>query len=193
MCSAPLEEVIEMPETNAAGTHEVRTPLDRGFIDRFYKRLLAVWNEHDTTDLGELVTDDVVWTDPMLVGPARGIEEVRRFMESCWRSMPDLHFDITGPRCFADDAPVLMVPWKMTGTHMGRFDPPGFAATGRRVDVDGIDVYTFRGHKIAHYAAYYDNTAVARQLGFLPASGSWGERTFVAMHRLRTGLSNRRR
>ena len=29
-----------------------------------FTRPLAVWNEHDTTDLPELVTDDLVWIDP---------------------------------------------------------------------------------------------------------------------------------
>ena len=94
-----------MSETDAAGTRKIPSLLDRRFIDQFYERLLAVWNEHDTTDLPELVTDDVVWIDPMLVEPARGVAGVRRFMENCLHSMPDLHFDITGPRCFADDAP----------------------------------------------------------------------------------------
>ncbi len=169
-------------------THDFPAALDRGFIEQFYKRFLPVWNEHDTTDLAEFVTDDVVWIDPMLVNPARGVDEVRRFMESCWRSMPDLHFDIIGPRCFADDAPVLMVPWKMTGTHLARFDPPGFAPTGSHIDVDGIDVYTFREDKIAHYVAYYDNAAVARQLGVLPAPGSRGEKAYVAVQRLHARL-----
>ncbi len=61
------------------------------------ERLLAVWNEHDTTDLAELVTEDVVWIDPILNEPARGINGVRQFMENSWRAMPDLHFDVTGP------------------------------------------------------------------------------------------------
>jgi hypothetical protein len=100
-------------------------PFDRAFIHAFAERLLAVWNKHDTTDLPELVTEDVVWIDPMLVEPARGVEEVRRFMESSWRSMPDLNFDASSSLCFADDAPVVMAPWRMTGTHQGRFDPPG--------------------------------------------------------------------
>ena len=191
-CFAP-QEVIEMADITAAGAREASAQLDREFIEQFYPRLLAVWNDHDTTALPELVTEDVVWTDPMLVEPARGVEGVRRFMEDCWRSMPDLHFDITGGHCFADAEPVLMVPWKMTGTHLHGFDPPGFAPTGRRIDVDGIDVYTFRGQKIANYAAYYDNAAMARQLGLLPASGSRGERMFVSAQRLGARLHDRRR
>ncbi len=182
-----------MFERNEASTHEAPEEFAREMREWFAKkRLLAVWNEHDTTDLAELVTEDVVWIDPILVEPVRGVEGVRQFMENCWRALPDQHFDLIGPPCFADEAPVLIVPWKMTATHLGRFDPPGFAPTGRRIDVDGVDVYTFRGHKIAHYVAYYDNSAVARQLGILPASRSWGEKVFVAAQNLRTQLSNLR-
>ena len=76
--------------------------IHRHFSVAIDKRLLAVWNEHDTTALPELVTEDVLWIDPMLVEPARGVDGVRRFMEDCWASMPDLHFDITGPHCYAD-------------------------------------------------------------------------------------------
>ena len=182
-----------MSELTAAGAHEASGRLDREFAERFSGRLLAVWNERDTTDLPELVTEDVVWFDPMLVEPARGVDGVSRFMEDCWGSRPDLHFDITGPRCYADDAPVLMVPWKMTGTHIHSFDPPGFAPTGRRIDIDGIDVYRFRGQKVARYEAYYDDAAVARQLGLLPASGSRAERMVVAAQRAVARLRGRRR
>lgn len=163
-------------------------PLDRAFVHAFAERLLAVWNKHDTADLPELVTEDVVWIDPMIVEPARGVEGVRRFMESCWRSMPDLNFDASSSLCFADDAPVVMAPWRMTGTHQGRFDPPGFAPTGRRISIEGIDAYTFQGPRVAHYRAYYDNAALARQLGLLPASGSRAERMTVAAQRIRARL-----
>jgi steroid delta-isomerase-like uncharacterized protein len=158
--------------------------VDRAFMRAFIERVLAVWNEHDTTDLPELVTEDAVWIDPMIGEPARGVEGVRRFMEASWRSMPDLHFEAAGSLCFAEDTPVVMAPWRMVGTHHGVFDPPGFAPTGRRIDIQGIDVYTFRGRQVAHYQAFYDNAALARQLGLLPASGSRAERLIVALQRL---------
>ena len=171
---------------------EVTAQLDRAFIERYAKRLLAVWNKHDTTDLPELLTEDVIWIDPALVEPAHGVEGVRRFMEDCFRSVPDLRFDVTGSSCFADDAPVVMVPWRMTGTHLGRTGPPGYAPTGRRMDIEGVDVYTFRGQRVARYRACYDNAALARQLGILPARGSRGERISVAVQRLQARLHARR-
>jgi hypothetical protein len=165
-----------------------RGPLGDGRLARG----VAVWNEHDTTSLPDFLTEDLVWIDPLLSEPARGVDGVRRFMEACWSSMPDLHFAITGPYCLADDAQALMVPWKMTGTHLA-LRPPGLAPAGRSVDVDGIDVDRFRGQKGAHYAAHYDNAQVARELGLLPATGSRAERRVVALQRLRGRFGSRRR
>lgn len=164
------------------------TSLDRSFVDRFVDRMLAVWNAHDTTDLPNLVTDDLVWRDPALVEPARGIESVRRFLEQSFRAFPDLRFELTGSRCVADDTPVLMVPWRMTGTNDGPIDPPGYPATGRIIDVRGVDIYTFRDGRVAEYRACYDTADVSRQLGLLPARGSRAERMFVATRRLRSRL-----
>lgn len=182
-----------MTEFTAASAEPPKGAIDRAFIEHYHTRLLTAWNEHDTKDLPELVTDDVVWIDPVLEEPARGVDGVRQFMTDCFRWFPDLHFDITGSFCFADDAPVVMVPWRMTGTHLGRFDPPGYAPSRLRFDVQGIDVYTFRGQKISHYRTHYNQVEIARQLGWLPTQGSRSERLAAAVQRLRARLGAARR
>lgn len=49
-----------------------------------------------------------------------------------------------------------MVPWKISGTLSS---PSGSdAPTGPPRSIDGVDVYTFRGHKIAEYRTYYDTS-----------------------------------
>jgi predicted ester cyclase len=58
----------------------------------------------------------------------------------------------------------------MTGTNLGPIDPPGWAPTGRRIDVQGVDVYVFRGERLAEYRAHYDTAELARQLGLLPST-----------------------
>jgi len=189
--SAPDVRRSPMSDVTTTG-YEVSAPLDREFIEQFRKRLLAVWNDHDTTDLPNLVTEDVVWIDPALPEPARGVEGVRQFMEECWRFAPDMHFDLTGPMCSAGDASWVIAPWKMTGTHLGRFDPPGHAPTGRRFDVDGVDVYIFRAEKVSRYQAIWNQAELMLQLGILPGRGSRGEKMLVAMQRLQVRLRGRR-
>ena len=77
----------------------------------------------------------------------------------------------------------------MEGPHNGPLDPPGFAATGRRIDVDGIDVWDFADGRIDRYRAYYDMALVARQLGVMPRPGSRFERAGVMLQRAQARLA----
>src|SRR3954451_21575048 len=64
-------------------------------LDTFCARYLAAWNDHDPGAMGDLITDDIVWEDPALPGPARGVAEVQEFMRGSWVAFPDLRFDET--------------------------------------------------------------------------------------------------
>ena len=56
----------------------------------------------------------------------------------------------------------------MRGTMSGPLDPPGFAATGRSMEVEGVDLWTMRDGRIARYRAFYDVNDLARQLAIAP-------------------------
>jgi predicted ester cyclase len=113
-------------------------------------------------------------------------------MEDSWRGFPDLHFEQTGPICIAPDSPTVTFPWRLTGTHRGVLDPPGFAPTNRKVDVSGIDVWQLRDGRIARYWAYWDLMEIARQIGAMPPPGSLGERATVMLQRLQAAALRRR-
>jgi hypothetical protein len=58
--------------------------------------------------------------------------------------------------------------------------------------VSGIDVWEFRDGRVARYWAYYDVTAIARQIGALPPPGSIGERATVMLQRVQAAALRRR-
>ena len=69
-------------------------------------------------------------------------------------------------------------------------DPPGFAATGKRIDIDGIDVWDFAQGRIERYRAYYDMAPRApdrRDAG----PGSPGERVGVMLQRAQARFARR--
>jgi predicted ester cyclase len=107
------------------------------------------------------------------------------------RAFPDLRFGEPDPPALAVTGDVVLWAWYMEGTHRGPIDPPGFAPTGRRMRVDGVDQWTMRDGRIARYRAFYDMNDVARQLGIVPAPGSRAERGMVALQRLQARLSRR--
>jgi len=162
------------------------------WLQPFAERYLGAWNDHDASALLPLITEDIVYVDPALPDPAHGHAGVRKFMEDAFVAFPDLRFEETGLPCIAAGSPTVMVPWRMVGTHRGPLDPPGFAATNRRVDVSGIDVWELRDGRVARYWAYYDLMTVARQIGAMPPSGSVGERATVLFQRAQAIVLRRR-
>jgi steroid delta-isomerase-like uncharacterized protein len=171
------------PSTETAGI----APELRSFVDRYTE----AWNSCDTATMAELLTDDIVWTDPALPEPARGIAEVQEFMRVSFRAFPDLRFSEPDPPASAVNGNVVLWAWHMEGTHQGVIDPPGFAPTGRAVALDGVDHWTMRDGRIARYRAFYDMNDLARQLGIVPAAGTPGERAMVALQRFQTRFRRR--
>jgi steroid delta-isomerase-like uncharacterized protein len=156
----------------------------RGFITRY----AAAWNECDTDLIAELITEDIVWMDPALPEPARGIPAVQDFMRTSFRAFPDLRFSEPEPSHLSVAAERIAWAWSMEGTMRGYVDPPGFAPTGASFHVEGVDLWTMRDGRIANYRAFYDMNDFARQLGILPAAGSRAERATVALQRLQARL-----
>jgi steroid delta-isomerase-like uncharacterized protein len=160
-------------------------------LSDFTGRYLEAWNACDTRAIAELVTEDIVWADPALPQPARGIAEVQEFMRVSFRAFPDLRFGEPDPPALAIAGATAYWEWWMQGTHRGEIDPPGFAATGRSMRVEGVDRWTMRDGRIARYRAFYDMNDLARQLGIVPPPGSVAERGMVALQRVQARLTRR--
>ena len=161
-------------------------------VAQFCARYLAAWNGHDASAIADLVTDDVLWEDPALPAPVRGPAAVQAFMRDAWAAFPDLRFDETDTPHLSVDGDKVAWRWRMRGTNTGPIDPPGFAPTGRAIEIEGVDLWTMRDGRIARYRAFYDFNALAVQLGLAPAPGSRMEKGAVAMQRLQARVTRRR-
>ena len=62
-------------------------------------------------------------------------------------------------------------------------DPPGFAPTSRRWEIDGADFHEYRDGRISGLRVVFDLLSVSRQLGVMPAAGSRAERAMAAAQR----------
>ena len=160
----------------------------RPLLDRYQQ----AWNGRDVEAMAPLLADDIVWADPALPVPARGIAEVQEFMRTSWQIFPDLRFGEPDPPHLSIAGERIAWAWWMEGTMLGSIDPPGFAPTGKAMHVDGVDLWELRGGRIARYRAFYDMNDLARQLGLVPAPGSGAEKMAVRMQRLQSRLSRKK-
>ena len=148
------------------------------------------WNDQDVDALVALIADDLHYTDPVWPEVMRSADDVRAFTSAVWRAMPDAHFSEPLGLFYAPDGSGACAPWRMTATFTGKLDPPGFAPTGDRIDVEGVDVFTIRNGRITRLATHYDQMEIARSVGVLPERGSRGERASVKLQNL---MAKRRR
>lgn len=98
------------------------------------------WNRHDIDALMSFMTDDCVFESS--VGEEAcgtkfaGREAVRRGFAMAWQSIPDALWE--DARHFVDGDRGVS-EWTFTGTR----------PDGQRIEVDGCDIFHFRGGKIA--------------------------------------------
>jgi steroid delta-isomerase-like uncharacterized protein len=168
------------------------TRLDPGFVEEWARRYLDAWNAHDGQAVAAMCTDDVVWYDAALPAPAHGRDEVRAFIDATARSFPDFRVEEIDPPYVSQVEPIALGRYRMTGTMRGPWEAMGLAATGRRMDVLGVDEWTFRGELLSHYRTYYDSFDMARQLGVLPPAGSAAERAMARLQHLQARFQRRR-
>ena len=127
--------------------------------------------------------------DFVAIGEFRGREAVRGFFRELFAAFPD--FDMTVDRIVADDVSAV-VQWHAAGTFSGG---PflGIRATGRGVDLRGVDVLEIADGLVQHNTIYYDGATFARQIGLLPGQGSFGDRSLISAFNAATTVRRRLR
>ncbi len=151
----------------------------------FADNLLAAWNSHDAERFVALSDPAVRWEDPYIPGGRLdGHDALRDWLAAVWRAMPDLIVELDGPLHLAEDGRSVMVAWRGVASMTGPLDPPGFAPTGQRVEMSGVDTHWLEDGRVVRVRTVTDVMAVARQIGAAPEPGTTAERVGVLVQRL---------
>ena len=134
----------------------------RGLLDRYVER----YNAGDLDGVMDLYAEDA--SQRMPDGTFEGRSAIRDRLAKELDAFSDLAHRVVsyveGGDAFADE-------WVFVGTHTGSVvlaDGTEVPPTGKRVEVQGMEVVKIRDGKIVVNNLYYDNLAVAAQLGLLP-------------------------
>jgi steroid delta-isomerase-like uncharacterized protein len=148
---------------------------------------LAAFEAVQRRDLDQIVAaghPDEYADDFVAIGEFRGKDAVRGFFRELFAAMPD--FELTVERVVADEATVA-VKWRARGTFTGEAFQ-GIAATGRAVELRGLDFFEIEDGLIRRNTVFYDGASFARQIGMLPREGSLTDRMMLRAFNLKTRL-----
>ncbi|HEX8052991.1 MAG TPA: nuclear transport factor 2 family protein [Thermoleophilaceae bacterium] len=153
--------------------------------------LLARWNAHDVDGVAALCSEDVVFVDPALPQPAIGRRAMRDTVASALVAFPDFRLERIGDPLIAADEGLVLVRFRMIGTMKGHWGAANVAATGRSLDIRGIDEWLVSDGLLRSCVAHYDSTEAARQLGMLPPETGLMNRAMLRMQHVQAWFQRR--
>jgi steroid delta-isomerase-like uncharacterized protein len=134
----------------------------RAVAFRFYNEVV---NSRDAAAAGELIADDIEFTDPTAPGgQLHGRADVGQFIATLLNAFPDFHMTVEDGVIVEGDRAVAR--WVARGTHAGSF--AGENPSGRTVTVQGVDVFIVSAGQIQKMWVYLDTASLAQQLGLAP-------------------------
>ena len=122
---------------------------------------------YDAINSGNLaLTDDLIAADCVSheVPPdyPPGLEGWKQYFTDFREAFPDLHVEIQDTIAEGDK---VVVQCLLTGTNEKDF--MGIPATGKRIEVRGVDIGLFKNGKGVEHWAYYDELGMMQQLGVI--------------------------
>lgn len=109
--------------------------------------------------------------------------DTKAYFKELFEAFPDFRFEVVDTTTYRNRTAVR---WRAAATFAGPGLFQGFEPNGAHIALEGCDLVTVADGKIRALDAYLDSGTIARQLGFLPPSGSPGEARLAALANLRT-------
>jgi steroid delta-isomerase-like uncharacterized protein len=167
-----------------SGSTETRTPSEMA-----RETFQVLFEERDLSDPYRFWTDETV--DHFLAAgtSVRGAQALTEWFRQLFDAVPDWRIEIDNT--FDDGERQAVVQWHGSGTFTG--SPfMGIEANGKRIDLQGVDVFRFDADgKVETNTVYYDGAEFARQLGMLPPRDSAVDRGMLAAFNAGTRLKRR--
>lgn len=119
--------------------------------------------------LDEIIAADAVDHNPA-PGQGPGLAGIKQAFAEFHAAFPDLHFELEDVVAEGDKAACRVT---IRGTHRGSFR--GVPASGRRINLTGIDLLRFVDGKIVERWGEFDEADLLKQIGVTPPAAQPGE------------------
>jgi steroid delta-isomerase-like uncharacterized protein len=130
-----------------------------------------VYNKHNLAMIDSIVAPDYVehCTAPGYSPDRAGL---KKSFEDFVISMPDMHCQVN---FMAADSEYVTVQYTFTGTNTGSL--MGMPATGKKVNIDGVDIIRYKNGKAIGHWGYNEEMKMMTQLGMMPGMGGGTDST----------------
>jgi steroid delta-isomerase-like uncharacterized protein len=129
------------------------------------RKIMDIFSSGDPSGIEELVAPNAVDHQGLPGVDTNGPEGFRRMLEVYRTAFQDARADVVAVVAEGD---LAVVHFHMTGTNSGAF--MGMPATGKPIDVQGVDIMRFENGQAVEHWGYYEEAKMMQQLGLMPAS-----------------------
>ena len=147
-----------MHPTNQVSSRHIPSPEERLVTD-----LISAWNTHDLDLAAAFFAADYLGDDVALAQPQEGRAGIRRALGIYFQALPDVHFTLEDLVVKGDRAVAI---WTARGTH--RDTLMNIPASGRRVSVRGVSIFTLAAGQVSRATYIWDVAGLLRAIGLLP-------------------------
>jgi predicted ester cyclase len=130
---------------------------NKALIRRFYDE---VWDKGNVEVSHEVFHDDYVRHDLRPTPADAGAAGQAKIAASFRRAFPDARWHVD---LLLGDGDFVVGRWTTTGTHTGPWG--AVEPTGKRVEFAGVNIFRFRGDKVAEIWNHRDDLGLMTQLG----------------------------
>ena len=132
---------------------------NRAVLDRINEE---AFRQGNTGVIDELVSDDFVEHNPM-PGVEGTREGFKQMVAGLHQAFPDFDTQVQDQIAEGDK---VVERWTAGGTHQGEF--MGIPATGRHIEIEGMDISRLADGRIVEHWTQMDALAMMQQLGVIP-------------------------
>jgi steroid delta-isomerase-like uncharacterized protein len=130
---------------------------------------VAAFNARDWARFKATLSPQSVYDEKGTQRRVQGANQVVKLSQGWTQAFPDAKGTVTSAMASGDTV-VLELTWE--GTHTGPLQGPAgeYAASGKRVTMPAVQVFTLQDGKIKESHHYFDSTTLMQQVGALPTA-----------------------
>ena len=128
-------------------------------------KLAEMFGGADTSVAGQYIAENAVDHQGVPGLDTNGVEGFQRMVAFYRSAFPDMKAEVMAVIAEGD---LVTMQFHMTGTNTGVF--MGMPATGKKIDIEGVDIMRFQDGKAVEHWGYLEEAKFMQQLGLMPGA-----------------------